>query len=295
MGHLNLPKIVMRFRKKRRRSKETQEPTHHFTIAKLQAQSTMYQHDLEDVREETMQLKKQVAESDWLLCLAQTRLQNLKRLPVTEVGENRPSCNASISPRCNPVPVWIDEIWLCFEANDASLKAAERHWQHQAPRVALEVILKAIQGSHLSTFEQIRRHLFVAALQFTLERYSESMQCLAMAFGLLDHPSEPHGDHSRELVGLAYYIQGRNLMVAGEFEAAYVSFSRAQSTPGLYRMVRKYQGVVVIDSTGAVPYDPASVRSLPQPCLNTSDTKDGSMCPPVPESVSGYTMQGRPV
>lgn len=285
MGRLNLLKVIpRRFRKKPSQTIEAQDPHLHFTVTKLQAQIFQYRYDLEEAQEEIIQLKKQVAEYDYLLCHAQTRLPNLVPLPPTEVGENLSRRSSSaVSPTSDPVSMWIDDIWLCTESSKELLKTAERHWHHDAPRVALEVVLKTIQDPFLSPLEQIYCHLFTATVQFTLGRWEISMRCLEKTFHMLDDPNEPQKDYSKELTGLAYYIQGRLLIATGDLEAAYVSLSRAQNTPGLYSMARKYQQAVIVESTSAVTDDSASVCSSLQPCLstepNTSAASIGSAVP----------------
>lgn len=279
MGRLNLTKLIpRRFRKKSHQSIEPCDPYLHFTVTRLQDHVARHQLDLEDALEEVTQLRNQIAEYDFLLCIAQTRLPNLMPLPPTEISDNVSSRSSLVSPTSSPVPAWIDDIWPCTEASKEHLKSAECHWLHDAPRVALEVVLKTIQDPFLSSLEQTYYYLFTAAVQSTLERYQPAVECLEKVFHMLEDPDESYGDSSRELTGLAYYIQGRLLIATGDLEAAYVSLSRAQGTPGLHSMARTYQQAIIVESTNVVTDDSASIGSSLRPCRSTgSDTSATSI------------------
>ena len=266
--YLNIFRLFRRFRKKPRPQQLTPESDF----------NNQTQQDLDNAQDEITELKKRLAEYDAILHLSNS-------LGPSASPPSPLQCPRPTIPPPPQTQTWLEDLWLCTDNTSRSLQKAERHWHLGYPLLALESITKAISSDpFLSYQETITCSLFAAAVQHSLARYAASSKQIAAAFSMLAREDlfDDNEPRTKELTGIAYFLQGRNLDVAGDLEAAYLSFSRAQGMPEYFHKAREFQQNVVVEFTKMVAdSDAVSISSSLFPCLsprlNASSASLGSL------------------
>ena len=235
-----------------------------------------------DLREATAIIdaqKKQLAEYDFLLAHSQAREID------STVRSFRPDMNRSsmpiklLNPRSNPTSSWIQDIWLCIDHDIECLKDAERHWKNGKPASAIQHIKSCINdGSNsydslIRPCEEMRCRAFIAAVLHSFGKYEDSNRRLDVILQIIANGYMQQSDHGRmfpgpspwDIVGIAHFIQGRNLLKLGSLSEAYLSFSRALEIPHYYDKARAFQQQAVVDTaaregTAYACSDTASIR-----------------------------------
>ncbi|KAJ5587124.1 uncharacterized protein N7459_002889 [Penicillium hispanicum] len=262
------------FRRLRRSKKATpsQDPYPFWNLGQLAGEKLRLEQELQESMRIIDALKAQLAEYDVLLAHAQC--QDMDQ-PLTPVQFEQPSSphTGSVSPRSEPAPIWISDIWRCVNSNIQCLQNAEREWQEQRPQLAMEIIFHAISTDpFLAPAEEIRCRLFVAAVLHFRREYRESNNAVDMLLELISGYSLFDTAQSKDLAGIAHFIRGRNLMELEDFIEAYLSFSRALCAPGYYDKAREYQRQTITDFTlKEAANDRASIASSLRPLLSRDD------------------------
>ena len=193
-------------------------------------------------------LKSQLAEYDVLLAHAQCIYMNPTFTPAQFEKPSSQSRSASLG--IDTDAIWIDDIWLCANSKAQCLRDAERQWQEQRSRLAMEMILQAIHTDpFLSPAEEIRCRLFVAAVMHSRKEYEESTKTLNLLLEMLSGSPIFNRPPYDDLVGIVYFIRGRNLMEQESFIEAYISLSRALGVPGYHDKAREFQRQTITSFT----------------------------------------------
>ncbi|KAJ5893712.1 hypothetical protein N7495_005403 [Penicillium taxi] len=202
----------------------------------LISQKSRLEMDLYEAHSEIDRLKAHVAEYDVLL--AHFRSRKFKH-QLTKLHTN-------MRPESSNLPVsttddWIGDIWLCSDSH-RGLHKAEYLWKMESLEFAKEAASHAIYTNQfLSIGDVIRYRIFIAAVLHSMKQYGESNSQLdEISDALVDYNSF-NGHESKELIGMANFVRGRNLLVLQQFEDAYLCLSRAVNTPGYKVKARQYQ------------------------------------------------------
>ncbi|KAJ5102024.1 hypothetical protein NUU61_004246 [Penicillium alfredii] len=235
-----------------RRSKKNQSSDPRpvfFTLGQLTTEKMKLQQDLYEAVDTITSLRAQLAEYDFLLAHFQSR-ESEPAFAELQLEETPSSSHSSqISPKTSTIPTWIDDIWLC-SGNDSPLKDAEDQWEDDCPEFALSIASHAIcSDPFLSPAEEMRCRVFVAAVLHSLGRYEESNQRVEVLLQMISRHYLFDGPHSKDITGIAHFIQGRNLMALNQVPEAYWSLSRALSTPGYHTKARDYQKKAIEEFT----------------------------------------------
>ncbi|KAJ5629389.1 hypothetical protein N7528_003046 [Penicillium herquei] len=275
MGFIKLPRWKNRRRKNSKtvRFEPTEETHSPFRIQQLTSRIFTLEEELQKSNHTTEQLRAQLAEYDVLLAHAQCRVNETS--PPTFQADEQSTNQASppVSPSTKTSNVWIDDIWLCNDAENIPIQEAEAYWKNESPQSALEIVSQAIDANpFLSATEDIRCRIFAAAVLHSMGRFEVSNRRLAVITESVSRYSLLNDPGSKDLVGIAYYVFGRNLIEMGEFAEAYYSLSRALGTPGYHSKTRDYQKAAVVEFTRQkLMMETASVSSSLQPIMSQGD------------------------
>lgn len=245
------PRFIRRFfrsKKNCRNATATEERYLYSQFVKLTDENAKLRLDLHEFTDQITDLRAQLAEYDFLLAHAQARAMH--SAPTAFQVDERPTPlpTSPLSPTSHPTPAWIEDIWLCSESGIRCLREAERQWQEGRPDLALEIASNAISSDpFLTPCEEMRCRVFVAAALHSLGRYEESNQRLDLVLQMISCHYMFEGPQSQDIVGIAHYIQGKNLMGLEQASEAYWSFSRALSIPGYRDKTRGLQQQAVVD------------------------------------------------
>ncbi|KAJ6036702.1 hypothetical protein N7540_000981 [Penicillium herquei] len=275
MGFIKLPRWKNRRRKswKTVRFEPTEEPNFPFRIQQLTSRIFTLEEDLQKSKHTTDLLRAQLAEYDVLLAHAQCRVGETAPPTFQADEQSTNQTSPAVSPSTKTSKVWIDDIWLCNDAENIPIQEAEAYWKNGSPQSALEIVSQAIDANpFLSATEDIRCRIFAAAVLHSMGRFEVSNRRLGVIIESVSRYSLLNDPRSRDLVGIAYYVFGRNLIEMGEFAEAYYSLSRALGTPGYHNKTRDYQKAAVVEFTRQkVMTETASVSSSLQPIMSQDE------------------------
>ncbi|KAJ5713603.1 uncharacterized protein N7483_010784 [Penicillium malachiteum] len=269
MGFIKLPrwKTYRRRSRKTVRFESTEETNFPFRVQQLTSRIFTLEEDLQKSNHTTELLRAQLAEYDMLLAHAQCRVGETPPPTFQTDEQSVNQASPAVSPSNKTSKVWIDDIWLCNDAENIPIQEAEAYWKNGSPQSALEIVSQAIDANpFLSATEDIRCRIFAAAVLHSMGRFEVSNRRLGVIIESVSRYSLLNDLRSRDLVGIAYYVFGRNLIEMGEFAEAYYSLSRALGTPGYHNKTRDYQKAAVVEFTRQkVMAETASVSSSLQP------------------------------
>lgn len=205
------------------------------------------QRNLEYALDTIKQLESQLAEYDLLLMQAQSQLprRSKENLPTARgSGASTATSNTSIALQ----PLWIKDIWLCTADRSSVLLEAEKLWKHDRPQQALITATRALSSPSetVDLLDRLTCRLFIAAILHCNHKLEESDSELDAVFrtvgntNVLEFPRHACAA-AREVGAVARFIQGKNLMIRGEWQAAYWALTRALHTPGYHEKARLLQ------------------------------------------------------
>ncbi|KAJ5194948.1 uncharacterized protein N7498_008386 [Penicillium cinerascens] len=262
---------------KRKHPAETQrkQSPNKWQALQLESENIELRRNLQEATATIDAQERQLAEYDFLLAHSQVREID------STVRSFRPDMNRSpmpikvLNPRSNPTSSWIQDIWLCIDHDIKCLKDAERHWKNGNPASALQYVKSCVDdGSNsidslIRPCEEMRCRAFIAAVLHSFEKYEDSNQRVDAILQIIAngymHGRMFLGTGSWDIVGIAHFIQGRNLLKLGSLSEAYLSFSRALEIPHYHDKARTFQQQVVVDiaareATAYASSDTASLR-----------------------------------
>lgn len=282
--------VTSRFRLRRRKGKKKavhfeSGVTDAFRIQQLLAQIFSLEQNLQKSTRTVESLKAQLAEYDVLLAHAQCRIDTSHahapaafQLEAEERSSPQPRPSEPASPLCSTTRVWIDDLWLCNDTENTPIQEAEAYWKNGSPQSALEVVSQAIDSNpFLSPVEELRCRIFAAAVLHSMGRIEVSSRRLGVIMETTSRYSRVNDTRCKDLIGIAHYILGRNLMENGEFCEAYYELSRSLGTPGYHQKAREYQKIAVVEFTRkSAMADVASISSSLRPVVSRDELKSTS-------------------
>ncbi|KAJ6102359.1 hypothetical protein N7486_004786 [Penicillium sp. IBT 16267x] len=257
-------------------SSKTEELNPDLKIKQLTAQISNLEQNLHQSIHTVDLLKAQLAEYDVLLAHAQCRVAEPTppafQLETQPLGQTRSALSPQMN-KMNSTRVWIDDLWLCNASENTPLQEAEAYWKNGSPQCALKIVSQAIDSNpFLSPSEEIRCRIFAAAVFHSTGHFDESNRRLSIVLKTIARCTRLDEPRPGDLISIAHYIQGRNLMELGEFTDAYYSLSRALGTPGYHTKARDYQKNAVIEFTRQVAMgDNASISSSLRPIVSRTE------------------------
>lgn len=247
-----LSRILRRLRRTRKAHPDLRQLL--VTLKLLAEERVQLQRNLFEAIETITWLKAQLAEYDLLLAQAECRLPDFAaaELEVEQPPDHHPPGNhesqSDLTRRSGET--WIDDLWLCSGKRPEALLEAESQWQDGFPELAMDIVSRTIcTDPFLCPVEEMRCRVFVAAVLHCLGRYEESNKRLNVVLQMISRHYLFDGAHSKEITGIAHFLQGRNLMVLKEIPAAYWSLSRALCTPGYHVKAGHFQKQAIKDFT----------------------------------------------
>jgi tetratricopeptide (TPR) repeat protein len=268
------PPAIRRQRKdKVSTSPKTEESSPHVKIKQLKTQVSNLEQNLQQSIHTVDSLKAQLAEYDVLLAHAQCRVAEPTPPAFQDETQALSQTSCVMSPKMKSTRVWIDDLWLCNASENTPLQEAEAYWKNGSPQCALEIVTQAIDSNpFLSPSEEFRCRIFVAAVYHSTGQFDESNRLLGIVLKTITRYTHLDEPRPGDLMSIAHYIQGRNLMELGEFTDAYYSLSRALGTPGYHTKARDYQKNAVIEFTRQVAMgDNASISSSLRPIVSRTE------------------------
>ncbi|KAJ5159756.1 uncharacterized protein N7482_006760 [Penicillium canariense] len=225
-----LSKMGVLFRKRRKNAlyAQIEERHSHWEVEKLTAANSKLRLDLHNARMRSAKLKRQVAMYDLLFAHIQSRVGHAA---IDNLEQDDPSQPPSplVSPKTDSSPQWIGDLWICSDSD--YLKAAENYWKDGDPHTALTIVDNAIHTNpFLSVVEELHCRVFAAAALHATGRYETSNAHLQRVLQTISIGPEPSYRPYRDIMGIAYYIEGRNFLELEEFDKAFWSLSRALKT-----------------------------------------------------------------
>ncbi|KAJ5106766.1 hypothetical protein N7456_003441 [Penicillium angulare] len=280
-GNLRLSKGKKKKSANRLPKSSSEHDSPYFRIQQLTGQIFKLENDLQKSNKKVDLLTAQLAEYDVLLAHSQNRNADTpsSRPPTFQIEERRSEQDSySVSPKMNSPRVWIDDLWLCNDTENTPIQEAEAYWKNGSPKNALEIVSQAIDSNpFLSPAEEIRCRVFGAAVLHSMGQFEVSSRRLeviletAARYSILDDP------RCKDIVGIAYYVFGRNSLEMGRFSEAYYLFSRALGTSGYHEKTREYQKSAVVEFTRqSAMADCASISSSLRPvvCVTEYDSSE---------------------
>lgn len=279
---MNIFKITSRFgippvrlwrKNKESTSPKTAETNPYLKIKQLTAQISNLEQNLRQAIDTIDSFKAQLAEYDVLLAHAQCRVAEPTPPAFQAETQLLSQTNSVLSPKMKSTRVWIDDLWLCNSSDNTPLQEAEAYWKNGSPECALKIVSQAIDSNpFLSPSEEIRCRIFAAAVLHSTGDFDESNRRLVFVLKTIAEFTRLDELRPGDLMSIAHYIQGRNLMELGELTDAYYSLSRALGTPGYHTKARDYQKNTVIEFTRQVAMgDNAPISSSLRPIVSRTE------------------------
>ncbi|KAJ6005673.1 hypothetical protein N7451_003617 [Penicillium sp. IBT 35674x] len=269
----------MRLRRKGKASTscKTEEINSYVKIKQLTAQISSLEQNLQQAIDIIESFKGQLAEYDVLLAHAQCRVAEPTPSAFQVDTQTLSQTSSVLNPKLKSTHVWIDDLWLCNTSENTPLQEAEAYWKNGSPQCALEIVSQVIDSNpFLSPSEEMRCRIFAAAVFHSTGHFDESYRRISIVLETFARCTRLDETRPRDLINIAHYIQGRNLMELGEFTDAYYSLSRALGTPGYHTKARNYQKNSVIEFTRQVAMgDNASISSSLRPIVSRPECVSG--------------------
>ncbi|KAJ5938965.1 hypothetical protein N7466_002099 [Penicillium verhagenii] len=268
----SISRLLRQHKDKKSNSSKTEETDPIIKVIQLTAQVVSLEQNLKQAIDTVHSLKAQLAEYDVLLAHANCRVAE-STPPAFHIEAHSSNQTSSILiPKMSPTRVWIDDLWLCNAADNTPLQEAEAYWKNGNSQCALEIVSQAIDSNpFLSPAEEIRCRIFAAAVFHSTGHFEESNRRIGIVLQTMEkwtRLNRPQDD----LISIAHYVQGRNLMELGEFTDAYYSLSRTLCTPGYHTKARDYQKNAIIEFTRQVAMeDNKSVSSSLRPIVSRTE------------------------
>jgi hypothetical protein len=217
---------------------------------------------LKEANDTVFEQEKLLAEYDCLLAHSQAREKDCK-VKSFRPDQSIPITPGALSPKLNTNSYWIQDHWFCMNHGIECLRIGECHWGNGNPALALEHVTSFIAAGsfhrdiYLDPLQELRCRLFIAALLHCFEIYEESNERICAIKRLIATDNMEIGQHlsettSNDIIGIAHYIQGRNLKELGRFSEAYLSFSRALEVPYYHEKARAIQEQLIVEETGRI-------------------------------------------
>lgn len=230
---------------------------------KLESENVKLHRALKEANDIIVEQKKLLAEYDCLLAHFKARKIDLK-FKSFSTDQTIPMPLKSCSPRSTLNSCWIESHWLCIEHDIPCLYEGEFHWKHGNPGLALEHVTDSITAGsfhhdpYLASCQKLRCQVFIAALLHSFGKYEESNRLIDTVLEVIatDHIGAGRYDGlfseptSKDIPGIAHYVQGKNLKELGLFSEAYLSFSRALEVPHYHDKARNFQEQLIVYETG---------------------------------------------
>ena len=189
-------------------------------------------------------LSVQLGEYEFLLKEAQERIAKRTELSMGHLQPEPPKSQVET----NTAVDWIEDIWLCRSKDSALLGEAEAQWKNRSPQQALITAsqlpsTRAKAGKKLGLVDQLKCHLLVAALLHFGGKYDESCDTIDMVRKTTQEQVQVCISYAqtREIYGIGYFIEGKNLLGMRIWQLAYWSFSKALYTPGYHAKAQRLQ------------------------------------------------------
>lgn len=195
-------------------------------------------------------LDTQLAEYDCLLEKAQARL-----LERTDISKPRLPAEAH-KPQVKPGAdlAWIEDTWLCSCQNAPFLREAEDKWKDGRPQHALITASRAHSNNPpLKIADKMKCQLFIAALVHYGGKHEESNERVDSVLRMIQEQQQIDYAQAREVCGIAYFIQGKNLMGLEQWHLAYWAFSKALYTPGYHSKAQSLQKEAIANCQREAP------------------------------------------
>lgn len=250
--------LLRDWRRKHLVETQRKQPPNKWQALQLESENIKLRRNLQEVTAIIDAQQRQLSEYDFLLAHSQAREID------STVKSFRPDMNRSpmptelFNPRSDPVSSWIQDIWLCIDHDIKCLKDAERHWKNGNPACALQHVKDCINAgsnsydSFIHPCEEMRCRAFIAAVLHSFGQYEDSNQRVdamlqIIANGYMHGRLFP-GPSSCDIVGIAHFIQEKNLLKLGSLSEAYLSFPRALEIPHYHDKARVFQQQAVVDT-----------------------------------------------
>ncbi|KAJ6065456.1 hypothetical protein N7444_001109 [Penicillium canescens] len=131
-----------------------------------------------------------------------------------------------LDPVCSqPEGTWIKDLWLC-STTDTLLAEAEQIWLDGDSQWAYEIADKLAEDQSLSYNEFMRRELFLCAIFHSHEDWDLSSRIFHKINGNYMDTTDDRLETEVNL-GVAYFIEGKNLMAVERFEDANLCFEES--------------------------------------------------------------------
>jgi hypothetical protein len=130
------------------------------------------------------------------------------------------------NPVCpQPEGTWIKDLWLC-STTDTLLAEAEQIWLDGDSQWAYEIADKLAEDQSLSYNECMRRELFLCAIFHSHEDWDLSSRIFhKISYDYMDTTDDR--PETEVNLGVAYFIEGKNLMAVERFEDANLCFEES--------------------------------------------------------------------
>ena len=126
---------------------------------------------------------------------------------------------------------WIDNVWICTHL--PYLHQAEQSWRDGDVVSALDQLQDSLWNNpFLSVAESVHARVMLAAILYAQGEYQKSLGQVNYVVELALSCEKVQGINLTDLVDLAHFIEGMNLMELGCFERAYWSYLRSLQLPG---------------------------------------------------------------
>ncbi|KAJ5945621.1 hypothetical protein N7454_002460 [Penicillium verhagenii] len=230
----SISRLLRQRKDKKSSSSKTEETDPIIKVIQLTAQVVSLEQNLKQAIDTVHSLKAQLAEYDVLLAHANCRVAE-PTPPAFQIKAHSSNQTSSIQiPKMSPT--------------------------------------RAIDSNpFLSPAEEIRCRIFAAAVLHSTGHFEESNRRIGIVLQTMEkwtRLNQPQDD----LISIAHYVQGRNLMELGEFTDAYYSLSRTLCTPGYHTKARDYQKNAIIEFTRQVAMgDDTSVSSSLRPIVSRTE------------------------
>ncbi|KAJ5123229.1 hypothetical protein N7448_009326 [Penicillium atrosanguineum] len=275
------------FRLFRRTNHKEIELKDNWAFRKLQSENVKLHRVLKEANNTLVEQEKLLAEYDCLLAHFQAREIDLKVRPF-RTDHSIPMPLNSFSLKFTLESCWIESHWFCMNHDILCLYEGEVHWKHGNPGLAFDHVADSITTSsfhhdlYLASCQKLRCQVFIAALLHTFKRYEESNRLIDNILKLIATGHMEAGQRdglfnkptSKDIYGIAHYVQGKNLKELGIISEAYLSFSRALEVPHYHDKARNFQEQLIVYETGKVA-DACSDRASSRASFRTIYSQQG--------------------